>query len=437
MEWQRPLGGRHWGGGLMLHNIIFGAPKNLLKLLSGAQSANGITSQVAASGLITLSGTAAADTTITIPVNNAAIGSGQYTASMAAKGGYATGAVSTNILQSAQATQVITNGNFVTSSNNLATGFSLYTSNAVSCTGNTQTFIATAQNGRLRNYSLTAGHKYFISVQVKASTPAVALQVSTASGNVNIYHPGDGAYHTLQTVAKVNNTFEVVVDSNASGWANISVQSFMAVDMGADTSNPLYNLTADQMAVLFTTYFDGTKTVTFTLASVSAGTSSTFTAAGQSIPSVQLFIPSGTVCQQYQLGLQIEAGSTATGWVSPGTQGVIFYPAVGETGTITNTGNVDAYPVITIVGSCANPSIANSTTGETIAVNVALGSKDKLVIDCRPATRGCYLNGTLTFGIKQGLGWIHCPPGDNVLTFERDGYDTKRHCTIALQGRYL
>ncbi|MFT9078514.1 MAG: phage tail protein, partial [Ethanoligenens sp.] len=86
----------------MLHDIIFGAPKNLLKLLSGAQSANGITAQAAVSGLITLSGTATADTALTIPVNSAAIGSGQYTASMTPKGGYATGNVTANILQSAQ-----------------------------------------------------------------------------------------------------------------------------------------------------------------------------------------------------------------------------------------------------------------------------------------------------------------------------------------------
>lgn len=427
----------------MLHNIIFGAPKNLLKLLPNAQSANGITAQAAASGLITLDGTATADTTITIPVNSAAIGSGQYTASMTAKGGYATGNATANILQSAQATQVITNGNFSASSNNFATGFSLFNSTAVSCTGNTQTFVATAQYGNIYA-TVSGGHRYFFITTVKSQSNTIrpCIQTNTNSYAYGSYHPGDGQYHALHLIADITPGFTgncQVFDQRTSGWDNIAVQSFMAIDMGTDASNPLYSLTSDQMAALFSSYFDGATTVVLPspLASVSVGTPSTFTAAGQSIPSVQLFMPSGTVCQQYQLGLQIEAGSTATGWVSPGTQGVIFYPAVGETGTITNTGNVDAYPVVTIVGSCANPSIANDTTGETIAVNVALGNTDTLVIDCRPATRGCYLNGVLTFGIKQGLGWIHCPPGDNVLTFERDGYDTKRHCTIALQGRYL
>lgn len=255
--------------------VVFGASKNLLAPIAGAQSANGITAQIAASGLITLGGTATADTTLTIPC---------------------------------------------------------------------------------KPISLANGTVYTASLTVKSGT--------------------------------------------ASGTISASVSGFSALTTAAPAS--------------------------------------TATATGQSVSSVAITVPSGTVLSQYVFGIQVEPSSTATSWMTAGAvNGVIFYPATGETGTITNTGNVDAYPVITIVGSCTNPSIKNKTTGETIAVNAVLGSKDTLVIDCRPATRGCYLNGALTFGIKQGLGWMHCPPGDNVMTFDRTGYDTKRHCTIALQGRYL
>ncbi|ADU27133.1 phage distal tail protein [Ethanoligenens harbinense] len=425
----------------MLHDVIFGAPKNLLRLLSSAQSANGVTAQVAANGLVTLSGTATADTTITLPVNAVTLGTGAYTASLTAKNGYATGTVTAAITQTAQATQVITNGNFATSSNNLATGFAVGHGVAVSCTNNTQTFRATAQSGQLDmyNYPYLSGHKYFIRCYVQATSTSVVLY---AQNGTAVTHPGDGKYEPLSCIVTVtvSNFYAVIVDRRTSGWDNISVQSFMAIDMGTDASNPLYNLAAAQMAALFPSYFDGAKAVTLPnpFATVSVGSPATFTAqSGQSIPSVQISIPAGTACSQYAVGLQVESGSTATGWVSPGTQGVIFYPAEGETGTITNTGNVDAYPIITITGACANPSVTNDTTGESISVNLALGSTDTLVIDCRPATRGCYLNGTLAFGIKQELGWIHCPPGDNVLTFARNGYDTKRHCTVSLQGRYL
>lgn len=262
----------------MLHNAVFGLPKNLLKLLPSIQSSSSITAQVAANGLITLDGTAAATASIILPCDSTVLGTGQYTASLTEKSGYATGPIATNMLDS-------------------------------------------------------QGHPVFT----------------------------------------ISNT----------------------------------------------------------------ATSITATASGQSLLSVQIAIPSGTACSQYTIGLQIETGNSATSWVSPGTQGIIFYPAVGETGSITNAGNVDAYPVITITGACANPSISNETTGESITANVALGCTDTLIIDCRPATRGCYLNGTLVFGIKQGLGWIHCPPGENVMTFDRHGYDSKRHCIISLQGRFL
>ena len=262
----------------MLCDIAFGMPKNLLALTSGAQTANGVTAQVAADGLISLSGTASADTTFALPVNTSLTSSTAYTASLTEKTGYATGTVTAALL-------------------------------------------------------------------------------------------------------------------DASGAA---------------------------------------------AASVTAAASATFTAgSGQGISSATLTIPSGTIFSSYVIGLQLEAGGTATSWVSPGTQGVIFYPPTGETGTLTNPGNADAYPVITITGPCSDPSVANETTGETIACDIALGRGDTLVIDCRPETRGCYLNSALQFGIKQGLGWIHCPPGDNVLSFSRIGYDTKRHCAISLQGAYL
>ena len=263
----------------MLCDIAFGMPKNLLALTSGAQTANGVTAQVAADGLISLSGTAAADTALSFPANTGALTGGTaYTASLTEKTGYATNTVTAALL-------------------------------------------------------------------------------------------------------------------DASGAA---------------------------------------------AASVTAAASATFTAgSGQGISSVTLTIPSGTIFSSYVIGLQLEAGGTATSWVSPGTQGVIFYPPTGETGTLTNPGNADAYPVITITGPCSDPSVANETTGETIACDIALGRGDTLVIDCRPETRGVYLNGTLQFGLKLDLGWIHCPPGDSILSFSRTGYDTKRHCTISLQGAYL
>jgi hypothetical protein len=156
----------------------------------------------------------------------------------------------------------ITNGNFAIDSNSdgLADGFKVGGGTAISCTNNTQTFIVTIRYGNL-NYmgTLYSGHKYFVTANVKASTTNVYVRCN-AGGTLLISssHPGDGNYHvlyvTMLTVADVTNLPCTIMDFNSSGWSNISVKNFMAIDMGTDSSNPLYNYTAAQMLTRYATY---------------------------------------------------------------------------------------------------------------------------------------------------------------------------------------
>lgn len=164
-----------------------------------------------------------------------------------------------NPVITARNAQVISNGNFATSSSNLATGFTTSGANPVSCTSNTQIFIATAQNGRVYyNQSATVGHRYFVSAYVKATSNLVQLFVGGSTG-AYVAHPGDGQYHLLYMISDITSTgyFYPAKDTRSSGWDNISVQSFMAIDMGTDASNPLYNLTAAQMAAQMAAKFPG------------------------------------------------------------------------------------------------------------------------------------------------------------------------------------
>lgn len=162
-------------------------------------------------------------------------------------------------------TQVIANGNFASSSNNLATGFSLSGATAVSCTNNVQTFVATANAGGL-TYTAPAGHRYFVSILMEASSNLAGIRYKNGSNPsvVIATHDGSSTYKQLYGIANIPSsgaTLFLIADWSTSGWQNISVQNFMAIDMGTDASNPLYNLTADQMAAIVdqTGYFDGTK----------------------------------------------------------------------------------------------------------------------------------------------------------------------------------
>ncbi len=119
---------------------------------------------------------------------------------------------------------------------------------------------------------------------------------------------------------------------------------------------------------------------------------------------------------------------------------VVFGLGTGAASTIVNRGNVDAYPVITITGECHGLTLSNSTTGETIHLDVTLKKTDTLVLDCSvgPAsTRGVYLNGVSTPALKTSAGWMHCVPGENALWFARYALQNEQQCTVTLHARWI
>jgi len=133
----------------------------------------------------------------------------------------------------------------------------------------------------------------------------------------------------------------------------------------------------------------------------------------------------------------ISLGATSNnGLVFPMTFPISFGNLTGGIGTISNVGNAVAYPVITVIGSCSNLVITNVTTGESMSLNVNLGSTDTLIIDNRPKTRSITLNGINRIDLKQG-DWLSCTIGDNQFSFSRNSIELKQHCTIDLKPRWI
>jgi phage-related protein len=134
---------------------------------------------------------------------------------------------------------------------------------------------------------------------------------------------------------------------------------------------------------------------------------------------------------------EINLGAVSNNGLSfPLTFPISFGSITGGQGTIANIGNVISYPIITIVGTCSDLAITNETTGESMNINIGLLDTDTLIIDNRPNTRGIYLNGTKRMDLKSGI-WLSCPPGDNIYIFQRNSLETKQHCTIELQSRWI
>jgi hypothetical protein len=151
--------------------------------------------------------------------------------------------------------------------------------------------------------------------------------------------------------------------------------------------------------------------------------------------SCQLVAPDPFLYESVQRVINLGATSNAN-LVLPAVLPWMFGSLMGGQGTITNAGNAIAYPIITIVGTCDTITITNTTTGESMSLNISLGASDTLVIDNRPSTRGIYLNGTKRMDLKNG-NWLSCQVGDNVFTFSRNSLETKQHCSIILQSRWI
>jgi hypothetical protein len=151
----------------------------------------------------------------------------------------------------------------------------------------------------------------------------------------------------------------------------------------------------------------------------------------------QLVVPDPYLYDTDILSLSLGAISN-TSLTFPITFPIIFGAVTGASGVVTNLGNTIAYPIITIVGTCDTVNIINTTTNQSLGCNQAISAGSTLIIDCRPASRGIYYNGVNRMDLKNtNDAWLTCAPGNNNFVFTRNSLETKLHCSISLQGRWI
>jgi len=115
------------------------------------------------------------------------------------------------------------------------------------------------------NLTLTSGRKKYIRANVKADSNQVRLELYDNSTPFQVFgfsaHSGSFNYEILSTIAIISNDTIGgrfgIRDRRTSLWTTVYSDDFMIIDMGSDTSNPLYNLTAAEMDTRFPDYFDG------------------------------------------------------------------------------------------------------------------------------------------------------------------------------------
>lgn len=90
--------------------------------------------------------------------------------------------------------------------------------------------------------------------------------------------------------------------------------------------------------------------------------------------------------------------------------------------SLTNSGDVECYPLLTVAGPCTYPAISNITTGQTIQFGVTMATGDKLVIDTDLKTAVLTPNGSpsgtsVLSTIQQGWSWWAMAAGTSQIQF--------------------
>lgn len=90
-------------------------------------------------------------------------------------------------------------------------------------------------------------------------------------------------------------------------------------------------------------------------------------------------------------------------------------------GAAVNDGDFSTFPTVTITGAATNPTITNTTTGESLRVNTVMGVGDNLVIDFLEKT--IMLNGTSIYGSLDSAvsDFFDLEPGSNAITYSGGG----------------
>lgn len=135
--------------------------------------------------------------------------------------------------------------------------------------------------------------------------------------------------------------------------------------------------------------------------------------------------------------------------VTPSVDATTFFPffplvlthaPVFASETISNTGDVDCWPVWEITGPASSIRLANGTTGKTLTLDKTLGTGDVVEVDTRPGKKSVTLVATgenLYGNLASGSSLWPLARGDNDVTIEADSTDADSGVTLSYRLGYL
>ncbi len=105
--------------------------------------------------------------------------------------------------------------------------------------------------------------------------------------------------------------------------------------------------------------------------------------------------------------------------------------------TVDNSGDVDTWPVITIVGPGVHPVVANLTSDERIELDVTLAAGDVIVVDTRPGVKSVRAgDGSNLFGALVNSTLWSLRRGSNAVRVEMSGATAASSVRVAHRPRW-
>lgn len=107
--------------------------------------------------------------------------------------------------------------------------------------------------------------------------------------------------------------------------------------------------------------------------------------------------------------------------------------------SVQNTGDVECWPIWTITGPGTNPTLTNSTTGETLALTITLTAGQILTIDTRPGKKTVVReNGSNQWGVVGSTSTLWAlARGTNAIALSMTGTTSASQLQLAYKQRYL
>lgn len=159
---------------------------------------------------------------------------------------------------------------------------------------------------------------------------------------------------------------------------------------------------------------------------------------GRAIAYVEMFCPDPRIYDD-ALSSQTLTPTSQVGRTYNRTYNLIYNTPSGTTssfGVFTNTGNVTVYPTFTFSGAMTNPRIVNSTTGQSIPLNIVTSAADTLVVD--PDLRSVTYNGSPARNLVSNTAqWFGFPPGDTTLGIVVDTAAAAANCVVSYRNGYV